>query len=780
MDIVVVKRDGSRVEFDPSRITDAIFAAASAIGGTDADQAEVLSREVHDVITRAYNGDCVSIEDIQDTVERVLISHGHVKTARAYMQYRDKRRELRSKAKVRKPNRKKISTTDSQLLVNTSDMLEYHDWDKARIVDSLVNEAGLSKTESQKIARMVEKRILNSGVSRINSSLVRELVNNELFDRGKTDSLINHDIIGMSSADIDALIKSKSQENANISANNPEAVNLAIAENSLKQYALSKVFSQDVAEAHKTALVHLHDLSYPIRVYCSGHSLEYIKKYGLNLENLDTTSAPAKHARTLTGHLNTFLASMQAYYAGALGINAVNIMYAPYLEGMTDEQLKQEAQHLIFSSSQNAFSRGGQTLFIDYNVYTTVPKYLADVKAIGPKGKYTGRTYGDYKETAQRFLKAMLEVWGEGDQHGNLFAFPKMQLHISDTTFTDESELALLRQACKIASHNGLPYFVFDRGDTVSVSACCRLVSKIEDNAMLEFPERQRFAGVQNVTINLPQCAYRSGGSVENLYREIDNAMDIAVKAHMQKKKFLHSLMQAPHLPLWQLGKPSMDGSPYVDLEKGTYIIGLIGLNECVKYMTGNELHTEDGITYGMRVVSYMYLNIKGYVNKYGLKFALEESPAESASRRFARNDVKRFKDAEKFVQGSTDTDDCYYTNSIHIRADADIDLLSRIRKQSKFHTLIESGAIIHAFVGENKPNPKAIEKLIRLTLERTNTAQLTISPEFTICRKCKGITNGLTMTCSNCGSKNEPVSRQGDVQDGTWTQENFKALMEK
>ena len=71
--------------------------------------------------------------------------------------------------------------------------------------------------------------------------------------------------------------------------------------------------------------VHLHDLGYPTRVYCSSHSLEYIKKYGLRLGNLDTASAPAKHARTLTGHLNTFLASLQAYYAGALGLLLLDI-----------------------------------------------------------------------------------------------------------------------------------------------------------------------------------------------------------------------------------------------------------------------------------------------------------------------------------------------------------------------------------------------------------------------------------------------------------------------
>ena len=252
---------------------------------------------------------------------------------------------------------------------------------------------------------------MDSGMTRISTGLIRELVDNELFERGLTARLKKQAVLGIPKFDLHELIHSKSKENANIAQNNPEAINLAVAEHTLKQYALQEVFSEDVADAHMLGEIHLHDLGYPTRVYCSSHSLEYLKKYGLHLENLDTSSAPAKHARTLTGHLNTFLASMQAYYAGALGVGYINIFYAPYVEHMSYQEMRQEAQHLIFSSSQNAFSRGGQTLFLDFNVHTGVPRYLRDVPAIGPGGKYNGRTYGQYEKTAQRFCRAMLDVW---------------------------------------------------------------------------------------------------------------------------------------------------------------------------------------------------------------------------------------------------------------------------------------------------------------------------------------------------------------------------------
>lgn len=780
----VKKRDGRCVPFDEKKIADAIFSAARAVGGEDRALANDLSGVVRLFMEKRFVNEAPSIEDIQDMVEKVLIETGHARTAKAYILYRNKRRDLRERTQVRKLVREQGSTTDVQLLVDPGSRAEYFEWDRTRIVDALIKEADLGEDEAGKIASTVEKRILDSGVPRISTSLIRELVDNELFERGYTKTLARQAVIGMPKYDIENLIMSKSQENSNITSNNPEAINLAIAEHTLKQYALETIFSDEVAEAHRNALVHLHDLGYPTRVYCSSHSLEYIKKFGLHLENLDTSSAPAKHARTLTGHLNTFLASMQAYYAGALGVAAINIMYAPFVEGMSDEQLKQEAQHLIFSSSQNSFSRGGQTLFLDFNIHTGIPGYMKEVEAIGPGGKYTGRKYKDYAETATRFTRAMLDVWNDGDQYGHIFAFPKCDFHVNDETFDDPEQTKIFEYACQIAAKNGVPYFIFDR-DEVTLSACCRLRTTIEDDLMITNPETMRFCGFQNVTINLPQCAYRAGhNNMQGLWHEIDKALDICVKAHLQKKEFSKVLMSGPSMPLWQVGKPAADGKPYIDLEKCTYIIGIIGLNECLEHLIGKELHTDDeALRAGLKIVSYMYFSIKELGKKYGIKFSLEESPAESAARRFARVDLKNWEEAAKYVKGSIEEDEMYYTNSIHLRPDASVDILSRIRMQAKFHNMIESGAIVHAFVGENRPSAKSIMKLVEKTYRMTNAAQITISPEFTICKCCKQMSPGMSTRCSRCGAVNQSTVRREDRnsagQAGTWNRAALDALVQ-
>ncbi|MBM4045627.1 MAG: anaerobic ribonucleoside-triphosphate reductase [Planctomycetes bacterium] len=752
----VKKRDGRIVPFDEKKIADAIFKAAQAVGGEDRFLAEELAGVVTLFLRKNSQSLTPGIEEIQDMVEKVLIETGHAKTAKAYILYRDKRAKVREALRVRKSIRQNGSTTDLSLLVDPGTRDELLPWDKAKVALALQAEADVGDELAGEIASAVERRVLASGMNRISTSLIRELVDNELFERGLGAKLAKQTVIGMPKYDLDQLIMSKSKENSNITSNNPEAINLAIAENTLKQYALQEVFSKDVADAHLQGFIHLHDLGYPTRVYCSSHSLEYLKKYGLSLQNLDTSSAPAKHARTLTGHLNTFLASMQAYYAGALGVGYINILYAPYVEGMGYEEMRQEAQHLIFSGSQSAFSRGGQTLFLDFNVHTGVPRYLRSVEAIGPGGKYTGRTYGEYEKTARLFTRAMLDVWRAGDHHGHVFAFPKCDLHINDDTFTDPEQYELYQYACQVAGENGTPYFVFDR-DEVTLSACCRLRTAIQDNYVIQHPESMRFCGFQNVSINLPQCAYKAGrGKVDALYAHIDKAMDFVIKAHHQKRKFIARLLSGPEMPLWEIGKTAKDGRPYVDLDKCTYIIGILGLNECVQHLIGKELHEgDDAIKLGLRIISYMYFRAKEEGKKHNMKFSLEESPAESATRRMAKIDMRTYPQAKEVMKGNLVNDEYYYTNSIHLRASAPVDIVTRITLQSKFHTMIESGAIIHAFVGEERPPAASIMNLVRKTFERTRCAQLTISPEFTVCNSCFKTSPRLVANCESCQSTN-------------------------
>jgi len=841
------KRNGMVVPFRLEKIETAIDRAAEAVARRhgqepDRDLPRQTTDQVIENLSNPLNEYYVhldehgkripAIEDVQDLVEIVLAESGHADVVACYKRYRKQREIARQSISVRDAaSSDGVDVTDaSLLLVHSIERNETTTWDRARITRQLLENTNLSDEVAISIAKAVENQVINSRVKTLNTTLIRELVNNELAERGLNAQLRDLSLYRVPRDFVERLMYTKSTENSNIVNNNPEAVNLGLAELILKQWGLDTIFSPEVKRAHETGAIHLHDLGYPHRVYCSSHSIEYVKKYGLrDLANLNTESRPARSASVLTGHLNTFLASMQANYAGALGIAYINIFYAPFLAEMDAKQMKQVAQELIFNGSQNAFSRGGQTLFLDFNIHTGVPSYLKTVPAIGPGGKYmlhqadgtkvelveslrddtdaAGNAlmnlyfveedgserivlrelyndvdgihydtdvaedlashdeavvvYGDFEKEAREFTRALLKVWGEGDRNGRVFEFPKCDFHICDETFTDAAQHEVFMEACELASKNGSTYFIFDR-DEVTLSACCRLRTTITDNRMLKHPESMRFCGFQNVTINIPQAAYRAArngskgvAGLEGVYEEIDKTMDVAVQAHLEKQKKIAVMISEPGRPLYQIGHTACDGRPYVELDKCTYILGLIGVNDTVKYLTGEEIHeSEEAMNLALKITSHMYLKAKKLSKKHGIKLTLEESPAESAARRLAKTDLRFFrKDAESIVKGDNE-DVVYYTNSVHLSADAPVTLVERIRQQAKFHSLIESGAITHAFVGEERPCAESIAELATETFFRTQTAQLTISPEFTYCNSCYHNERGLVESCMRCGSE--------------------------
>jgi anaerobic ribonucleoside-triphosphate reductase len=652
--------------------------------------------------------------------------------------------------------RRNADSTDIALLVSTSSKQQIDTWDRSKIADSLVKEAGTSPELAEEIAAAVEYRIDRTNLMTVTTTVIREVVDLELLERGLTGMHKKHSNLGIPMWDVEQIITNANHENSN-TTHNPESVNLTIAETILKEFALRRVFTEDVAQAHLTGDIHLHDLGFIVRPYCGGHSLEYVKKYGLRLPNITSVSEPAKHAEVLIGHMVKMAAALQAHYAGAVGWEAVNVFFAPYLEGRTYEQIKQIAQMLIFEFNQLAGARGSQVVFTDFNLYYNIPRHFADTPAIGPGGVYTGKTYGDYAPEAQAFIRAMFEVYLDGDATGKTFVFPKPLLHISDDFFETPGHEEFMELACRVASHQGITYFVFDRGDEVTISQCCRLKLKLSpsDLDQTKTPETMRFSALQNVTVNLPRVAYKAQGSDAALFMEVNKALELVAQAHVQKRAFIQELVDlGKDGPLCLLTQ-NLDGSPYLRMDQLTYLAGVIGLNELVQIHTGEQLHESDqSLKFGLKVIAAMNLKCRELSQRYDMKLVLEESPAESAGYRLAKLDMKYWPaQAGKVVKGDVAGGNFYYTNSVHIAVDAPVDYLSRVEKQSLFHPLIDAGAIVHVWLGESEPDPRSIESFVVKTFRNTQCSQIAFSPEFTVCETCNRTSRGLKTQCPLCGS---------------------------
>ena len=675
---------------------------------------------------------------------------------------------------------KKTNSLDFALMVDSADKLERQEYDESKIVDALVKEANCEENLAKEVAKSVTEKLQKTEIQTVDTSLIRSLVNNELFERGLNKVLKSNSEVNIPFYNITEIIEHANKENGN-TAHNPESINLTLAERILKEYALREILPPDIAEAHLSGEIHIHDLGMIDRFYCSGHSPEYIKKNGIkNIPTIPSNSKPANSANVLARHICSITQFLQSQFAGAIGWEALNVFFAPLLTNMTYKEIKQLAQTLIFDLSQLAGARGGQVAFTDFNVYLSIPEHYKKVLAMGARGKYMVKdylekiyyfdtqeeakqfakendyhvlTYEDYSKEAAQFTKAILEVVGEGDADGMPFAFPKINLHINQESFTDPVAKQLLMLACEASSKSGCPYFIFDR-NAFSVSQCCRLKIDFteEDKKLIDTPEELRFVGGQNVSINLPRMALKSDHDMDKFYEELSKAMDKAARAHIIRQDYVWKLANLENSPL-SFYVNGMDGKPYVRLKNISYLIGIVGLNECIYNLIGKEMHeTDEAYSLSLQIISYMYHETKKLSAKYGINMKLEETPAESTAGRFAKLDVKKYGD-KAFVKKNEFG--MYYTNSVHFATDSDVDYITRLMKQSKFHNLVEAGSMIHIWGGENSPDPKAIYELIKTTWDNTKCVQWVLSPEYTLCKECHTRHNGLIDKCPKCGSEN-------------------------
>ena len=646
-------------------------------------------------------------------------------------------------------------TTDLTLFIRTSGE-EIAPWNRQRIVDALLREAGIDYLLAAEISKDVEKQIIASGIGLLTTSLVRELVNAKLMERGLEKERRLHGRLGFPLYDVRQLILHQNKENAN-TPHSPEGTNLLFAEGIKKEFSLYDVFSIDVGEAHTAGDLHIHGLGYIDRPYSCCQSLEYLKLFGLKLPHAINSAKPAKHAEVLLAHMVRFSAILQGHFTGTISWDALNISFAPYLCGKSNKEIRQFAQMLVYEFSQLSATRGGQALYTDIHLYYDLPATWADLPAIGPAGIPTGKPYRDYTPEAQRLARAIFEVFQKGDATGRPFILPRPLLHITEAFFREPAADDLLRQACDVAGSQGNTCFVFDRDPDALTAGCFNSVFLEEASVRGELtkPWLLRQAAVQSVTLNLPRLGYKAEGDEEKLFGYLKELMKTAAQAHIQKKDFLEKLLSyAEQGPLAVLAM-NADGCPFLRMNRAYYIIGLVGLNELAMIFQGGPLHASpEAMDFGLRIVAFMRREAEQLGSELGMTFVLEQSPAETTAYRFARLDLKYYSPAAgRFVQGDIAEGSIYYTNSTHLHAAADIAPLQRVIEEGRFHPYLSGEVITHLQLGDANPGPDALVRFLRNIFGQSVNRQIDFTPEFTSCLSCGKTAPGLTEICGYCGS---------------------------
>ena len=658
----VVKRDGTLAEFNIQKISSVITKAFEA-------QKRQYHPSVIDLLALKVTADFepkikkerIQVEEIQDSVESVLIQAGYTDVAKAYILYRKQREKIRN---------------------TKSTLLNYKD-----LVDSYV--------------KITDWRV-------------------------KENSTVTYSVGG--------LILSNSGA---ITAN----------------YWLSEIYDEEIANAHRNADIHIHDLSM-LTGYCAGWSLKQLIQEGLGGVSGKITSAPAKHLASLCNQMVNFLGIMQNEWAGAQAFSSFDTYLAPFVkvDHLSYYEVKKCIESFIYGV--NTPSRWGtQAPFSNITLDWTVPNDLAELPAI-VGGREMDFKYKDCVKEMDMVNKAFIEVMIEGDANGRGFQYPIPTYSITkDFDWSDTENNRLLFE---MTAKYGTPYFSnyinSDMQPSDVRSMCCRLrldLRELRKKSGGFFGSGESTGSVGVVTINLPRIAYQSENETE-FYTRLDHLMDVAARSLKIKRTVISQLLEVGLYP-------------YTKRYLGTFnnhfsTIGIIGMNEAgrnAKWLQADmtDLRVQK---FAQEVLTHMRNRLSDYQEEYGDLYNLEATPAESTTYRLAKHDVEQFPD---IITASDPGKTPYYTNSSHLPVGFTDDIFEALDIQDHLQTLYTSGTVFHAFLGEKLPDWKAAANLVKKIAQNYKLPYYTLSPTYSICRH-HGYLSGEQYTCPICKEKAEVYSR--------------------
>ncbi len=657
----VIKRDGAKAEFDIHKIVVAITKAFEAQEKQyHPSVIDMLALKVTSDFENKIKDGLVAVEDIQDSVEQVLIQAGYADIAKAYILYRRQREKIRNMK---------------------STILDYKE-----LVDSYVKATDWRVKENSTVTYSVGGLILsNSGA---------------------------------------------------ITAN----------------YWLSEIYDDEIANAHRNADLHIHDLSM-LTGYCAGWSLKQLIQEGLGGISGKITSAPAKHLATLCNQMVNFLGIMQNEWAGAQAFSSFDTYLAPFVkaDNLSYDAVKKCIESFIYGV--NTPSRWGtQAPFSNITLDWVVPNDLAELPAI-VGGKEQDFKYKDCQKEMDIVNKAFIEVMIEGDANGRGFQYPIPTYSITkDFDWSDTENNKLLFE---MTAKYGTPYFSnylnSDMEPSDIRSMCCRLrldLRELRKKSGGFFGSGESTGSVGVVTINMPRIAYLAADENE-FFKRLDRLMDIAARSLKTKRTVISRLLDEGLYP-------------YTKRYLGTFAnhfstIGLLGMNEVglnAKWL-GKDMTDPKTQEFTKKVLNHMRERLSDYQEEYGDLYNLEATPAESTTYRFAKHDVQRYPDIKTANMNGTP----YYTNSSHLPVGYTEDIFDALDIQDDLQTLYTSGTVFHAFLGEKLPDWKAAATLVRKIAENYKLPYYTLSPTYSICQD-HGYLAGEKFKCPICGGKTEVYSR--------------------
>ena len=688
----ITKRDGRTVHFDINKIASAIEKAfAATIGKKDYAICLALAQEVSDIFEEKQI-DSPTVEQIQDTVERVLINHGHVRTAKAYILYRAERTRVRNM---------------NDRLMKTFEDITYKDATDSDIkrenanIDGNTAMGSMLKYGSEGAKHFYESYVLNPAHSEAHRNGDIHIHDLDFYTLTTTCCQIDliklfHD--GFSTGHVVLREPNDIASYASLAC-------IAIQSNQNDQHGGQSIANFDYGLA-------------------PGVAKTYKKRYRSNLTSLIEVMDCAAHAKktkeifqTLTAeNLIPTLDGSQAYTEREKEL---------LLEAGVPEEILDKIQ---------SFSAKKATEETDKATYQAMEALLHNLNTMhsraGAQTPFSSINYGmDTSTEGRMVMKNMLLVTEAGLGNGETAIFPIQIFRVKDGVNFNPGEpnYDLFKLSCRVSAKRLFPNFSFQDAPfnlqyykeghpetEIAYMGCrTRVIGNVND------PEREITYGRGNLSftsINLPRIAILANKNIDWFFSELDRKIDLVVEQllerfEIQAKKKVHNYPFLMGEGVWiDSEKLNYDDEVREVLKHGTLSVGFIGLAEALKALLGVH-HGESEIAQnlGLDIIGHMRKRMDDLSAETHLNFSLLATPAEGLSGRFVRMDRERFGS----IEGVTDRE--YYTNSFHIPVYYPISAYKKIQLEAPYHELTNAGHITYIELdGDPSTNLDAFEKVIR------------------------------------------------------------------
>ena len=696
----IIKRDGRKKVFDPQKIEKAIYKAQLACGDDDVTLCKMITNKVIDCVNKDYDNKNISVEEVQNIIENVLIEMGEAEIAKAYIRYRAERTKVRER--------------------KTNLMKSLHD---ITFKDSKDED---SKRENANInADTPMGMMLKYGSEAAKQFYLNDLIKPEFATAHIKGDIHIHDLdfyaLTMTCCQIDLIDLFKDGfSTGNGFLREPNGIRsyaslacIAIQANQNDQHGGQSIPNFDYAMALGVRKTYKKELRKALE-----RMLEF-EGATVSDDEFKLMFAQIEANHNIEIRMNDAFAKEEIY-------QALNQKYGP-IQGKTFDMAFQMAKDETYDATYQAMEA------LVHNLNTMHSRAGAQVP-------FSSLNYGtDTSDEGRMVMHCLLDATMRGLGNGETPIFPiqifKVKEGINYNPEDPNNDLFKKSMLCSgkrlfpnfsfiDAPYNKQYYKPGDYKTEVAYMGCrTRVIANVYD------PSKEIVTGRGNLSftsINLPRIALKLMNVVDEkerikkFYENLDYLIDLCAnqlleRFEIQQNKYVYNFPFLMGQKIWlDSDKLHRDDKVSEVIKHGTLTIGFIGLAETLKALIGKH-HGESEVAQqlGLEIIGHMREKIDRYSKKYKLNFSLIATPAEGLSGRFVKMDRELFGEIEGI------TNHKFYTNSFHIPVYYNISVFEKIKKEAPYHAFTNGGHISYIEVdGDIAKNLDAFESIIRCMKE--------------------------------------------------------------